>query len=140
MSHIATQPRTSRGTVLTFDREELLAIIRHTLEANDRSPTWDQQAPVPPSAWLVGDSGVYIMSNGRNAEGRHGTAAHPVAYARECNPSAPNADDVKRATFGGDDGSEFLPVALLQDLCDQSLATVGVIFSADELRFVLDPA
>jgi len=52
--------------------------------------------------WLVGDEGVYLMPN-TEAETR------TIAYAKECDPR--KSDDwwhVKRATFGGDDGVEFI--------------------------------
>ena len=52
--------------------------------------------------WLVGDEGVYLMPN---TEGETRT----IAYAKECDPT--KSDDwweVKRATFGGDDGVEFI--------------------------------
>lgn len=54
--------------------------------------------------WLVGDEGVYLMPN---TEGETRT----IAYARECDPT--KSDDwwhVKRASFGGDDGVEFISV------------------------------
>jgi len=54
--------------------------------------------------WLVGDDGVYLMPN---TEGTTRT----IAYAKECDPT--KCDDwwqVKRATFGGDDGVEFISI------------------------------
>lgn len=61
-----------------------------------------------PGLWLVGDHGVYLCSNGALAEG----AKPLVAYAEECDP-ARNDDwfEVKRRTFGGDDGLEALIAA-----------------------------
>jgi hypothetical protein len=57
--------------------------------------------------WLVGDQGVYLMHNGQTPEG----GKNHVVYAVECNPEKVAFDewwDVKRATFGGDDGVDFL--------------------------------
>lgn len=57
--------------------------------------------------WLVGDSGCYLMHNGQSVPG---VERQPVAMAVECDPA--NGDDwmtVKRSTFGGDDGVDFLP-------------------------------
>jgi len=54
--------------------------------------------------WLVGDEGVYLMPN-TEAQTR------TIVYANECNPA--KSDEwwhVKRATFGGDDGVEFISI------------------------------
>lgn len=66
-----------------------------------------------PGLWLVGDHGVYLCSNGKLTEGQKPL----VAYAEECNPDV-NEDwwDVKRATFGGDDGVDFLSATSLEAL------------------------
>lgn len=56
--------------------------------------------------WLVGDQGVYLMPN---TVGETRT----IAYAKECDPTKCEFDDwwnVKRATFGGDDGVEFISI------------------------------
>ncbi|MCV9999236.1 DUF3085 domain-containing protein [Pararhizobium sp. YC-54] len=57
-----------------------------------------------PGLWLVGDHGVYVMSNGRLPEGSRPL----VAYAEECDPTS-NDDwfHIKRQTFGGADGVAF---------------------------------
>lgn len=58
-----------------------------------------------PGLWLVGDNGVYILSNGKLAGG-----ARPlVVYSEECHPVGnPDWFDYKRRHFGGDDGIEFI--------------------------------
>ena len=55
--------------------------------------------------WLVGDEGIYLMSNGKLAEGKRPL----VVYSDECHPMG-NADwhDYKRRHFGGDVGIEFI--------------------------------
>ncbi|ODT77201.1 MAG: hypothetical protein ABS76_28585 [Pelagibacterium sp. SCN 64-44] len=65
------------------------------------APGQDEQ----PGLWLVGDQGVYIMSNGKLAEGNRPL----VIYAEECHPLG-DFDwwDYKRRHFGGDDGIQFL--------------------------------
>lgn len=67
--------------------------------------------------WLVGDDGVYILSNGKLAEGEK----PQVCYARECDPSAPGSDwyDYKRLHFGGDDGIEFFQAEDLLPLVEK---------------------
>ena len=63
-----------------------------------------------PGVWLVGDEGVYILSNGKLAEGQRPF----VVYAEECNPKTnPDYWHYKRQHFGGDDGIDFLDAELL---------------------------
>lgn len=64
------------------------------------APGKDEQ----PGLWLVGDQGVYIMSNGKLAEGRGAL----VIYAEECHPAGEPWWDYKRRHFGADDGIQFL--------------------------------
>ncbi|WP_019200150.1 DUF3085 domain-containing protein [Afipia birgiae] len=67
-----------------------------------------------PGVWLVGDEGVYIMSNGKLAEGQQRPL---VVYAEECDPTT-NLDywHYKRQYFGGDDGIDFLDAEMLVTL------------------------
>jgi hypothetical protein len=56
--------------------------------------------------WLVGDHGVYLMPN---TQGETRT----IAYAKECHPERLDFDEwwsVKQATFGRDDGVEFISI------------------------------
>ena len=63
-----------------------------------------------PGIWLVGDEGVYIMSNGKLADGQRSF----VIYAEECDPKTnPDYWHYKRQYFGGDDGIDFLDAELL---------------------------
>lgn len=58
-----------------------------------------------PGLWLVSDEGVYIMSNGKLAEG----ARALVLYSEQCHPTGnPDWWHYKRRHFGGDDGIEFI--------------------------------
>ena len=62
--------------------------------------------------WLVGDEGVYLMPN---TEGETRT----IAYAKECDPTKLDFDEwwnVKRASFGGDDGVEFISIEEIERL------------------------
>lgn len=58
-----------------------------------------------PGLWLVGDQGVYIMSNGKLIE-----SARPlIIYSEECHPVGnPDWWGYKRRHFGADDGIQFL--------------------------------
>lgn len=68
--------------------------------------------------WLVGDEGVYILSNGKLAEGQQAL----VVYSEECHPKG-DIDwwDYKRRWFGGDDGIEFFDADQLIPLFDRNM-------------------
>ncbi|WP_108610639.1 DUF3085 domain-containing protein [Aminobacter sp. MSH1] len=70
-----------------------------------------------PGVWLVGDQGVYMMSNGRLAD-----ADRPlVVYSDECHPVGnPNWFHYKHRHFGGDDGIEFIDAERLIPLFDRN--------------------
>lgn len=66
-----------------------------------------------PGLWLVGDHGVYLCSNGALAEG----AKPLVAYAEECDPGKHDGwFEVKRRSFGPNDGVDFFPAESLEAL------------------------
>ncbi len=61
--------------------------------------------------WIVGDEGVYVLSNGKLAEGQRALAV----YADECHPKTnPDYRDYKRRYFGGDDGIVFIDAERLE--------------------------
>jgi DUF3085 family protein len=72
--------------------------------------------------WLVGDHGVYLMPNttdGRINGNRAPDDMHFVVYASECDPTKMDFDEWgrnKRASFGGDDGVDFIPLADIEAL------------------------
>lgn len=66
-----------------------------------------------PGLWLVGDEGIYLLSNGKLAEGQRPF----VVYAEECDPKTnPDTWHYKRRHFGGDDGVEFIDAVELEQL------------------------
>ena len=70
-----------------------------------------------PGLWLVGDQGVYLLSNGKLAEGERPL----VVYSDECHPVGnPDWWHYKRRHFGGDDGIEFLAAETLIPLFDRN--------------------
>ncbi|MEP9356379.1 DUF3085 domain-containing protein [Xanthobacter sp. KR7-65] len=70
-----------------------------------------------PGLWLVGDEGVYLLSNGKLADGQRPI----VVYAEECDPTTnPDYWHYKRQHFGGDDGIDFLDAADLLRLIEAS--------------------
>ncbi|MFZ5693274.1 MAG: DUF3085 domain-containing protein [Pseudomonadota bacterium] len=81
-----------------------------------------------PGLWLVGDEGVYLMSNGRVPQG----VRPMVCYADQCNPRTnPDWRNYKRRYFGGDDGVEFLAA-------EEILAIANRRPAATHLRIDLD--
>ena len=110
---------------LTFPADIVAKLIEHSAKSPKHSPTYSQKETAKPGLWLVGDDGVYLMSNGTPAMANDGSliTEEPkfptkpikrlVAYANECNPEEMDFDDwwaAKRASFGGDDGVEFIPL------------------------------
>jgi hypothetical protein len=130
---------------LHFDRVLVARLLAHAEAAETHSPTLDQlftpafqKEPVigrmptnddidvtriPAGLMLVGDQGVYLMSNGKPCLPDPDGAPNLVAYAKEADPRGASDDwyDVKLASFGGDDGAEFLSA----DVIRQALEATG---------------
>lgn len=89
-----------------------------------------------PGLWLVGDHGVYLMSNGQLLDG----AKPLVVYAEECDPST-NDDwfDVKRRTFGGDDGVDFVDAEQLEPMMEAApeATHLRIVFHQDSMQLTL---
>jgi hypothetical protein len=83
-------------------------------------PTSDDVDPttIPAGLWLVGDTGISLMSNGAPPLLPSGsTTSNVVAYAAECDPrNRGDWWDVKQAAFGGDDGTLFLEASFIEGL------------------------
>ena len=89
-----------------------------------------------PGFWLVGDEGVYIISNGKLAEGQKPL----VVYSTECHPQGnPDWWDYKRRHFGRDDGVEFIGAGLLIPSFDRNFGAthLGIQLSENEISFTL---
>jgi hypothetical protein len=66
----------------------------------------------------VGDHGVFLVSNGVPMLTHNGGINQVVAYANEVNPTTRDFTDwwaAKQASFGGDDGCEFLAAGSIAD-------------------------
>ncbi|MBO1360268.1 DUF3085 domain-containing protein [Acetobacter sacchari] len=117
---------------LYFNHSLVSRLLDHSIAASRRKPTFGQslerkyrepgaperpfpeaddidQTKIPAGLWLVGDEGVYFVSNGLPAlmtdDGKQ-----VVAYADGANPEENplTFDEIKRESFGGDDGVEFI--------------------------------
>ena len=129
--------------MLSFPIESVRAVIargRAEAQANGgfRNPHYglhpgrDEQAGV----WLVGDHGVYLCSNGKLPDGEKPF----VAYALECDPRT-NDDwfEVKRKTFGGDDGVEFIDADQLEAMiaATPNARYLGITFDDDSMELFI---
>ncbi|WP_159952659.1 DUF3085 domain-containing protein [Rhizobium sp. 18065] len=89
-----------------------------------------------PGIWLVGDHGIYLMSNGKLPEG----ARPMVLYADECDPRS-NDDwfTVKRSTYGGDDGIDFLDAEQIEAMMAASpdATHLCIAFTPDTMQIFM---
>lgn len=89
-----------------------------------------------PGLWLVGDQGVYLMSNGKLVEGMRPM----VCYAAECDPSTnPDWWHYKQRHFGGDDGIDFLESAEVLRLIDADPQPTHLRITMTEHEMTLEP-
>ena len=87
-----------------------------------------------PGFWLVGDQGVYIMSNGKLADGHKPF----VVFSTECHPQGdPDWWDYKRRHFGADDGIEFIEAERLLPLFDRAKRATHLNITLSETEISL---
>jgi len=107
--------------IIHFKRAEVERLIQDSLNTTQHKPLYDQPETEKPGLWLVGDDGVYLMTNSRvglRKDPEDPESHFVVAYAIEICPvddkgnKKASIDDwweTKRAAFGGDDGADFIP-------------------------------
>lgn len=89
-----------------------------------------------PGLWLVGDQGVYLMSNGKLSDGMRPM----VRYAAECDPTAdPDWWHYKHRHFGADDGIEFLDAIEMLRLLDADAGFTQLRITLTEHEIELTP-
>jgi len=102
--------------VLNFNALALRRLVDHAKAAPEHDMGWSED-PAKPALVLVGDQGVYLMSNGKPADQREAQKGNYVAYATDHNPNRDTGWwDAKRASFGADDGAETLDIIDSVDL------------------------
>lgn len=113
---------------LTFDKTLLQELINHAKFSTEWSMGYAADKEPAPALFLVGDEGIYLMSNGKPGLPKDEEAAakqaagedffnYKVAYANECNPEKDDDwYDEKRRLFGGGDGADTLPVSDFEPL------------------------
>ena len=120
---------------LTFKYEklqELLAEAKNRWPYEIRTLYGEDHGP---GFRLVGDEGVYIMHNGRVTKAKK----QPVVYAEECNPETLPFDtwwNNKNATFGADDGAEFIEKGIIEQAVEAS-SDIVIEFSPGEMKLTL---
>lgn len=125
---------------LTFPIARVREIYNHTKAAVAHKTLYDQPDTAVAGIWMVGDTGVYLMSNGDPMQptDKAGDKGAFVAYADECNPETMEFDDwwaAKRESFGGDDGVELFTIDQVGMPEGHQLATFSVVFKNDELEW-----
>jgi len=104
---------------LTFTNENLKLLWADAEKQwpNGTRPTYGQEENPERGFWIVGDQGVYLMHNGVFPDGEKAV----VIYAEECNPeTCEDWWDIKSATFGGDDGCDFIEMAPVKQALDRN--------------------
>ena len=101
--------------VYTFERAGVERLLQHARSATRHQRPYGSKRRAKPSLMLVGDEGVYLMSNGiPNLSRDDGKAGSFVVYANEANPHTLPFETwwaAKRAGFGGDDGADHIALA-----------------------------
>ncbi|MBS1722499.1 MAG: DUF3085 domain-containing protein [Armatimonadetes bacterium] len=125
---------------LSFDKALVQQLFGDSQAATEHKVAYEEYLPKEeaerqrkPGLWLVGDSGVYLMSNSKDGV-PHPTNTHKgengedepdflVAYAHEVNPEKLEFEEWwanKRESFGGNDGVEFLDAPTVQAMLDNA--------------------
>ena len=129
---------------LTFDKTLLQELINHAKFSTEWSMGYAADKEPAPALFLVGDEGIYLMSNGKpglpedeeaaaRQEAGEQFFASKVAYAKGCDPK--KDDDYyenKQRIFGGDDGAETLMVSDFEPL----EGFVGLNITAESISVV----
>lgn len=73
---------------LSFPSATVRRLLQHTKEAARHAPLHKRPKTRAPGLWLIGDDGVYLMSNGQpGLLVSDNSDQHVVAYARGINPN-----------------------------------------------------
>jgi len=123
---------------LIFNAAEVRELVEHCKAAPQHDTYYGEK--VGPSLLLVGDRGVYLMSNGKpklpNKPDNNGKIeeGHRVSYAKGTDPRT-DEDwwDAKRDLFGGDDGAVALPIAWFEKALAIDPKTIKIKLTATKI-------
>lgn len=138
-AELATMPELWRDDMPAERRALLMSEIEADGMAISANEADVDPAMVEPSIWLVGDRGIYLMSNAPIDEVKAIREDH-VAYALECDPTKMDFDqwwEAKGRIYGGSDGGESVSVVALE----QALAVGGPLrinLREDAIEFVVE--
>ena len=121
--------------LLKFNAAAVKPLIEHAMAAKShRTEYCGVQMCKGAALMLVGDQGVYLMSNGLPGlpAGKH------VVYAEGHNPEQdPDWYEAKRDSFGGDDGVEFIEcLAAIRLFIEQGYPHVLVEITEDKVEVI----
>lgn len=122
--------------ILSFNAEAVRRIVTHAKAAPAHDMGWLADTAPQPAVMLVGDHGVYLMSNGSPrdpAEDNGGSTF--VSYTLGIDPGH-DADwwETKRALYGGDDGADtLLVIETLELLLARGEAFIRIEITEDHI-------
>lgn len=106
---------------------------------------WEERKQVPSELgfMLVGDQGVYLLPN--TVDGKHNVSKGKddsffVIYAKECDPTKLDFDtwwENKRASFGGDDGAEFVAMTEIESMITANDNPKNLVVDMNENGFTI---
>lgn len=109
---------------LHFLKQDVQKILEHTKTSKHHIAIYEEESTKRPGILIVGDEGVYLMSNGEPGLLQDGALGEPtpeqpafVVYATECNPKTSPFEEwrqIKEESFGGSDGVEFLETDFIE--------------------------
>lgn len=109
---------------LHFNKQKVKQILAHSLESTNHVALDGEGSTACPGLHLVGEEGIYLMSNGipsQRSDGSSGIISPQtprlVVYAVECDPTRMEFEDWwknKKKSFGEDDDIEFIDASEFQ--------------------------
>lgn len=126
--------------IIKFNTKDVQRLLDDSKNAKERRTSFDDPQ-ASPGLWLVGDQGVYLMSNSKQGVlAPDHSPEHPhyfVAYAHGCNPSE-DEDwyEIKRHSFGGDDGIVFVSAAQIEPSLVGNSALVEIDLTPEHIGFI----
>ena len=99
--------------LFAFKVEDVRRCVEHSKAAPAQMKYWGTEI-TEPSLLLVGDQGVYLMSNGTPRDIVEGVHSF-CAYADGIHPkNDKDWYDAKRSLYGGDDGADVIPIHMIE--------------------------
>ncbi|MPZ40898.1 MAG: DUF3085 domain-containing protein, partial [Rhizobiales bacterium] len=133
--------------VLKFDITTVWRLVDHARNSKQSIASYKQRKPKP-SLWLVGDSGVYLMSNGDPPIADTGRLIKKEDMARRltapafgCDPEYNAFEDwwrLHNAIAQGNDFSITIPIGQFEDVLPECRSQIVVLIYEDKYRIVSD--